>query len=335
MYVCSCIIFTAMEDDESRINSSILTSSRVEENYPRSLFQRSLFSRPLPSGKQVYLVLLQFIFLNIAGGITEVFFQALLLKYYQYTGPDAMPTVVSFRSFPLLLCLPMGFIADRYFGRAKVLYYSWISLFTSQLVITVYFLIRSTLPGSNLMYILGVIICIIALLVNSASLAGIRVNLIPFGVDQIGLASSDQLSSYFHWYYWSRNVGQFFTFSVGASLVSSHDIISLSVASTTAAAGVIVIVLGYEGFTKKEKIGNPIKLIYGVLQSAVTAKRPSSRTAFSFDGRPEPSRIDLVKQTHFGKFPDEQVEDVKTFLRIVVFLVSLLGFLIVNTAQVK
>jgi len=85
----------------------------------------------------------------------------------------------------------------------------------------------------------------------------------------------------------------------------------------------------------KKKVNiNPLLLIYDVLKYAVTAKRPVVRTAFSYDGRPKPSRIDLAKETHFGNFPDEQVEDVKTFLRIVVFLISLLGFSMVYTIQV-
>ena len=323
-----------MENDENRLLNSTSTSRRVEENYPKSVYHRSLFLRPLPTGKQVYYVLLQFILLNIAGGITEVFFQNVSLKYYRYTGPSSMPTFVSFRSLPLLLCLPMGFIADRYYGRAKVLYYSWICLFIAQLIITLHFLILSIAPDGNVLYIFSIIISAIGFLANAVSLAGIHVTLIPFGVDQMGVTSSDQLSSYFHWYYWSRNVGQFFTFSIGASLVSSHDTIALLVASAAAATGVVVNVLGYKGFIKSGKVGNPLLLIYGVLKNASTAKRPNDRTAFSYDGRPEPSRIDLAKRTHFGKFPDEKVEDVKTFLRILVFLVSLLGFIIVYTAQV-
>ena len=322
-------------DDGSRLYPvTSITSSRVEENYPKSLFHRSLFSRPLPSGKQVYFILFQFILLNIVGGITVVFFQIVVLEYNDYTGLSSIPTVVSFRNFSLLLCLPMGFIADRYFGRAKVLYYSWIFLFIAQLMITFYSVIHSYFSNNNAVHVIGIIICIIGLLVSCICLAGIRVNLIPFGVDQIERASSEQLSSYFHWYYWCRNVGQGLTFSVGASLVLSHDIFSLLVASAAAAVGTVIIVLGYDGFIKKQKAGNPLKLIYHVLKNAATVKRPTNRTAFSYDGRPEPSRIDLAKQTHLGKFPDEQVEDVKTFLRIMVFLISLIGFLIVDTTQV-
>ena len=315
-------------------NGSTSTVSLLgqEENHPKSLWKRSLFYRPLPQGKRVYFVLLQLILLNMIGGITEQYFKVILVKYYRVGGASSIPTFVSFRSFPLLLCLPMGFIADRYFGRAKVLYYSWVSLFMAHLVIGFYFVIAGIIPYNNTVLVIGIVLTSIALLINSFSLAGIRVNVIPFGVDQMETASSDQLSSYFHWYYWCRNVGQFFTFSVGDSLVlSKHDLTSLLVSSFAAAIGVLINIFGYKWFIKKEKVGNPLLLIYRVLRYAATAKRPAERSAFSFDGRPVPSRIDLAKETHHGVFRDERVEDVKTFLRILVFLVSLLGFLCVYT----
>ena len=80
-----------------------------------------------------------------------------------------------------------------------------------------------------------------------------------------------------------------------------------------------------------EKISHPLLLVYRVLKYAATVKRPMERTAFSYDGRPEPSRIDLAMVTHRGIYRDEEVEDVKTFLRIVVFLISLTGFLCVHS----
>jgi len=313
-------------------STSIISLLRQEENHPKSLCKRSLFYRPLPQGKRVYFVLLQLFLLNIIGGITEQYFQLILIKYYGTGGASSIPTFICFRSFPLLMCLPMGFIADRYFGRAKVLYYSWVSLFMAHLMIGFYFVIAGLIPYNNTVLIIGIIIVGIALLINSFSLAGIRVNVIPFGVDQMETASSEQLSSYFHWYYWCRNLGQFFTFSIGTSLVlAKHNLIALLVSSSAAAFGILINIFGYKWFVKREKVGNPLLLVYRVLRYAATAKMPLERSAFSFDGRCEPSRIDLAKETHHGVFQDEKVEDVKTFLRILVFLISLLGFLCVYT----
>ena len=313
-------------------NGSTLT--RHERNYPNSLLKRSLLFRPLPQGKKVYLVLVQFILLNIIEAFSELYFQVLLVLYCGMEGTKALPIFISIKSLPLLLCLPMGFIADRCFGRAKVLYYSWILLFVMQCAIAFYLSIVYMHNPTGKEHLQYVIVLIISLLGNSIGLAGVRVNLIPFGVDQMGAASSDQLSSYFHWYYWSRNAGIFIAYSIGIfsipKLYSLYIVILLLlVPCVAAAAGSIINICGDAWFVKKEKVGNPLLMIYRVLSYALSVRRPMHRSAFSYDGRPKPSRIDLAKETHFGKFRDEQVEDVKTFLRILLMLISLVGFLCV------
>ena len=307
---------------------------RQENNYPKSLLKRSLFLRPLPQGKRVFVVLVQFILLNVMEGFSEVTFQVLLAMNH-LEAAISTTIFISLRSLPLLLCLPMGFIADRYFGRAKVLYYSWITMFVTNCFTALYI---SIIFPHNTSFQTSLPALIVGLFGNSISLAGIRVNLIPFGVDQMGAASSDQLSSYFHWYYWSRNAGLFIAYSFGILGIPSPlhffyynilIIIALLVPCIAAAAGTVINLCGYTWFVKSEKVGNPLLVIYRVLRYAASVRRPLYRSAFSYDGRPTPSRIDLAKETHFGKFSDEQVEDVKTFLRILVMLISLAGFLCV------
>jgi len=297
-----------------------------------SLCNRYKLARPMPRGRRVYFILLQFILLNIVQSTNEVIFGVILVKYFENISKEQATALrILFRGFPLILCLPMGFIADRYFGRAKVLYYSWIFLFISQLLIAYYFIIEALgyIPNKlkKLMYIYFV-----GAFIYSVGLGGVRVNLIPFGVDQIKTASSDELSSYFYWYYWFRNLGHLLGFSIcGSLVVVTSKTTALFISSTAAAGGVIINILCYNWFIKIEKVSNPLLLIYRVLKYAATVKRPAERTAFSYDGRSEPSRIDLAKITHLGDFRDEEVEDVKTFLRIVVFLISLSGFLCIQS----
>ena len=318
------------------MESSRLIYTTQESNYPKSFLQRSLFFRPLPQGKRILSVLVQFILLNITEGISEVYLQVLLTFNFEHTnGTKAIPIFISIRSLSLLLCLPLGFIADRYFGRVKVLYFSWILLFVTHCSVAFYISMVILHRPSKHVQLQYITFFVIVQLCKSISLAGIRVNLIPFGVDQMGAASSDQLSSYFHWYYWSRNTGLFFAYGIGILLtpiIFDHFkviLIPLLVPCIAAAAGTVINVCGYTWFVKKEKVGNPLLLIYRVLSYAASVRRPLYRSAFSYDGRPKPSRIDLAKETHFGKFRDEKVEDVKTFLRILVMLISLMGFLCV------
>ena len=62
------------------------------------------------------------------------------------------------------------------------------------------------------------------------------------------------------------------------------------------------------------------------------ARRPTRRSAFSYTGSDPPSRIDLAKIRHGGKFTNEEVEDVKTFIRIFLVLFAIGGALAVHGA---
>ena len=61
---------------------------------------------------------------------------------------------------------------------------------------------------------------------------------------------------------------------------------------------------------------NPLKLIYQVLKYAVKNNYPRLRSAFTYWEDKPYSRIDLGKYKYGGPFTIEQVEDVKTFFRI-------------------
>ena len=63
---------------------------------------------------------------------------------------------------------------------------------------------------------------------------------------------------------------------------------------------------------------NPLKSIYSVLKYAATHKHPTRRSALTYWEEDILSRIDLGKSKYGGPFTTEQVEDVKTFFRLLV-----------------
>ena len=65
---------------------------------------------------------------------------------------------------------------------------------------------------------------------------------------------------------------------------------------------------------------NPFKLVYSVVRYAIKHKHPECRSAFTYCEDEPPSRMDFGKRKYGGPFTTEQVEDVKTFLRLVVIL---------------
>ena len=65
------------------------------------------------------------------------------------------------------------------------------------------------------------------------------------------------------------------------------------------------------------QLSNPIKLVAKVLNYARKHKLPERRSAFTYWENECPSRLDLGKDKYGGPFTVEEVEDVKTILKLV------------------
>ena len=59
-----------------------------------------------------------------------------------------------------------------------------------------------------------------------------------------------------------------------------------------------------------------LKIIYQVLKFAAKHKAPLNRSALTYWEEDVPSRMDLGKSRYGGPFTTEQVEDVKSILRL-------------------
>ena len=172
---------------------------------------------------------------------------------------------------------------------------------------------------------------------------------IQFGTDQMIEASSNQLSTFIHWYYWSLYVGNFcnnvIAFGVAEYFSQCHfnfqhlDVnvikVVLYVLSLICIIQIIlcciVLLLLYikkfKNYLNIEPVGvNPIKQIIDVLKYAYHHKYPVRRSALSYYKNTYPSRIDFGKVQYGGPFTNEEVEDTKTVLRLLVLLLSLFGF---------
>ena len=76
-----------------------------------------------------------------------------------------------------------------------------------------------------------------------------------------------------------------------------------------------------------EKVGiNPFKNIFKVLSFAWKHKYPVNRSAFTYCEDHTPSRLDFGKKQYGGPFTTEEVEDVKTFLHLLLLLMTLFGY---------
>ena len=74
---------------------------------------------------------------------------------------------------------------------------------------------------------------------------------------------------------------------------------------------------------RTHKVTNPIKLIIQVLNYTRKHRYPERRSAFTYLDEEQPSRMDFGKSKFGGPFTEEEVEDVKTLLRLLPLLVCL------------
>ena len=211
----------------------------------------------------------------------------------------------------LALSAPIALVADIYLGRHKVIQYSmrllWIAVIASNTIIALqYYYVKNAATSS---------ILAVFTTVGVAGSAGILVNSLQFGIDQLTDTSSSEITSYISWYTWNfmlgYTAGVIFTNCLTCYISLSYFVLPLSCTLS------ILSDCCFSHWLVKEPVTtNPLKLIYQVLKYAVKNKYPRLRSAFTYWEDKPYSRIDLGKYKYGGPFTIEQVEDVKTFFRI-------------------
>ena len=249
-----------------------------------------------------------------------------------------------------LLYPVLGYVADVHFTRYKFVLFSFVTVIVASVMIIIgsVFLITNN-GGLPLTLFAG-----LAVAVNLIGMGFFESTAIQFGMDQMLEASSDQLSRFIHWYYWSSNIGPavFFLLEVGTfgffslctrNLQSLHPQNLLSSESTHVVYCTVLFIIAslqlvctcvglcllvyYKKHFNIDRTGeHPLKLIYQVLKYAWKHKCPENRSAFTYWEEDIPPRIDLGKSKYGGPFTTEEVEDTKTFFSILLLLLSMIGF---------
>lgn len=232
-----------------------------------------------------------------------------------------------------------GYIADICCGRLKTVVISLCILLLCMLLVCFIevMLLTDKLSiyyGSSFLRregILGLILALVSLILFIISLVGYQANVIQLGVDQLFEASSHYLGLFIHYATW--------TFSV-ASLPLKALIPLLWCAQFVPAIKptlfcipllivILLIILLMISWWKRHWFyyepgrENPYKTVFKIINFARKHKYPLRRSAFTYNDDNIPSRIDFAKERFGGPFSIEQVESVKTFLRILVILFTL------------
>ena len=239
-------------------------------------------------------------------------------------------------SLPLLLYPLAGWLADTKLGRYKVMKISLWIMWGASITLLIYLILKYNYTYKNvsedrrnvLLIPVAVVYCM-----NVIGLAGFQANIIPFGIDQMEHGSAEQYISFIHWYYWTRN----FSFGLLLSYVLYSDTdpcfdpdhpyaaarIDMVVLVVQVALLSLALILDFcfsSVLVKEPKTLNPLRTVYNISVFVVRHSQPvGQRSAMTYE-RGYYTRTDLATIPYGGPFQIEDVESVKTFWRMIVFL---------------
>lgn len=237
-----------------------------------------------------------------------------------------------------LLGTPLvGWLADVHFGRQKVMVVSLWVMWCGVVVHSYLYLAHNHDQSLNKLSTWECLTSFSALIVYMCGLVGFLINSVQFGMDQMPDASSLELSAFVHWYVFALSAGIWLSQLVlgllmscpiskqqGGELegtLSTAEITVLTLSPTL----LLSLALLSDSYLRHCLIiephsKNPIKLVAGVLKYVAKHSKPTNPSAYVYTLKTIPNRFDYAKNHFGGPYTTEQVEDVKTFLRILLLM---------------
>ena len=231
-----------------------------------------------------------------------------------------------------------GFIADVCCGRLKTVVVSLVILLFCLFFTLIGSLIAETISTSNFDLALRhdkvssvsiILLAIFALVAFVIGLAGYQANFIQLGLDQLFEAQSQFLVLFIHYAMWAFQLGSLSFFTLLYLVLCSHESRKTLALTSTILYITVMAVLLLISFLKRQwfhiepERQNPYKTVYSIVKFAKSNKCPLRRSAFTHCDNYIPSRLDFAKERFGGPFTTEQVENVKTFFRMLVILFAI------------
>ena len=228
-----------------------------------------------------------------------------------------------------------GFIADVCCGRMKTIVVSLIVFLSCNIflllglsVIESVALHDEDLDHVSLLEnqgILAIILIVIFIITFIIGLVGYQANIIQFGLDQLFEAPSQYLGLFIHYTTWDFKAGSLFFLITPIRCIDYKHMISILLTLQTILTLYVVVLLLFSywkrsWFYSEPGRSNPYKTVYDIIKFVKNHKYPLRRSAFTYGDRYIPSRLDFAKERYGGPFSTEQVENVKTFFRILLVL---------------
>ena len=225
-----------------------------------------------------------------------------------------------------------GLIADVRCGRYRIVTWSICSVWCGFILASVGGVTYSAIKSSKnhdtaLHYITAAgVMAILAFLVG---FSGFQSNIVQFSLDQLPDASSENLSLFLHWFVWTNYIGKLFVWLLVTAYpcsktIRSFEHFSLLVFILVSTIVAFMVCCKRRWFNCENVAANPYRNVYRVLKFTAKHGKPlGHRSALTYSDDIKTSRIDFAKQKYGGPFATEVVEDLKTFLRILLMLLAI------------
>ncbi len=295
----------------------------VSDNIDQSEEQTSLLSEPSIIDKQQSMVHCKLAYrirkLKNKGAIVVLIWNFFIASVLNYLTTSVAPYGLQITVIALGLTLPFaGWLADIRFGRYKVIRWSMWIMWAVSILNTINSIVVQYIPGYQEIIYKGTSATIVFIL--AISFGVYQANVIQFGLDQLQDASTTEITAFINWYVWTNfcNVALFDFTHICVTpkyYLFGQLIVCLSITVAISSSHFLGDLL-----VKEPVIQNPFTLIYKVtvICYAIKNKHPQCRSAFTYCEDELPPRIDFGKSKYGGPFTTEQVEDIKTFLRLLV-----------------
>ncbi len=241
-------------------------------------------------------------------------------------------------ALPLIAIPLLGWLADAKLGNYRVFKVSCFFLLIGTIINCAQILYFPLLNSIALRYT-SAVITVLGYGVCATNIVVCLVTALQLGLDQMPDASSTNVSSFISWFIFSINFGCWIADWLSSTLMycinnlAINDFQKIQLFSLFPVLCIVLIcssmfLLAPKWLTIEPKSPKALKTIYQVLKFAAKHKAPIYRSALTYWEEDVPSRLDLGKTKYGGPFTIEQVENVKTFLRI--FVMSFPIFIIVT-----
>ncbi len=279
------------------------------------------------------------------GAILVIVWTYLIISHVNFIYESTTPSTKTLSQGAAIACCIIallspfaGFIAGVYFGTYKVMRIGLWLMWIGGAVTVLTFTLQSLLV--ELTKILEFVSVLIAVLLVIVGFVAFSVNSVPFGLDQMLDGSEKQITAFIHWFIWSvfagvatSELGKFLTRCIQLDPQNTCTIFSF-VSAVLISLALCCNFLFHRRLIIEPESNNPVKTVFKVLKFVAKHKHPVRRSAFTYCEDEKPSRMDLAKTKYGGPFTTEQVEDIKTCLRMTLVITSV-GIIVIPAIAYK